>query len=131
MTMRHVREPDPSGKDTPQSDIDARLAAKVHRLRKCRGWSRSEFGRRLGVGVHVVQRWECFGAPILAHFIPKMAQLFDMPIDDLFDEGAKAKLHRPHDPAVQEMLEAAAGIPEPAFREALLLLSRAMTLPHQ
>lgn len=129
MTTQRVRRPDPSGRDCPQSDIDSRISAKVHRLRKERGWSRSEFGRRLGVGVRVVQRWECFGAPILARFLPRIAQLFDMRIEQLFDEGATAKLHCRHDPAVREMLEAAAGIPDPACREALLLLSRAMSLP--
>jgi transcriptional regulator with XRE-family HTH domain len=62
------------------------IGKNIKRLRHRIGLSQTELANKLGVTAQAVSKWErCVNSPDIA-LIPRIAELFDVSIDELFKE---------------------------------------------
>ena len=71
-------------------NVNAILAENILKYRKRRGLTQEALAKEFGVTFQAVSKWETArSAPDIA-FLPKMAELFECSIDELFSREGKA-----------------------------------------
>lgn len=63
------------------------LGEKIRRLRRDRGWTQAEFAAQVGVHERHVLRWEKDRHQPTGRTLEKIAQVFGVPVGDLFDRN--------------------------------------------
>ena len=66
------------------------LGSRINILRKRKGITQDELGKNLGVTAQAVSNWECGGTPD-AELLPRLADYFDVTIDNLFGRSDEVK----------------------------------------
>lgn len=66
---------------------------KIKIFRKQKGWSQRELANMIGAGQSRIAMWESDKSKPRVDMLPKLAELFDCTIDDLYDKEAENDKH--------------------------------------
>lgn len=73
------------------------MGKNIAGLRKAKGWTQAELGRKLGVSNQAVSKWESEMSLPDVLLLPKIAHVFDVTIDRLFEGvGVDGEEDMPH-----------------------------------
>lgn len=64
-----------------------RMPMTIKQLREKKGYSQQEFANRIGVSQQAVAKWEQIKAYPRSNLLPKISQLLDCDISDLYEQG--------------------------------------------
>ena len=68
------------------------IGENIARLRKEKGWTQVELGEKLGVSNQAVSKWESEMTFPDVMLLPRIAELFEVSIDDLYNEAYQTDL---------------------------------------
>lgn len=77
-------------KSKEKNETNETLGMRISRLRKAKGYTQEEFSQLLGVTAQAVSKWENDNSCPDIMLLPKIAQLFDVSVDELLS-GAEGK----------------------------------------
>lgn len=88
------------------------LGKKIRQLRCKAGLTQEQLAEKLGIGAQAVSKWETAAAMPDITTLPRLAEIFGVTIDDLFDLTTEQRLNR-----IENRLDAEKGLPQDVFRE--------------
>ncbi len=69
------------------------VGSNIKRLRKERGWSQTELGNRIGVGLKTIARYETAVSAPSFHSLDSLAEAFGVSLSTLFEEHDKDEVN--------------------------------------
>lgn len=88
-----------------------RLGDRLARLRRTKGWTQKELGRKLGVKAAEVSKIEGGVRKLRADFMPRLSEVLGVSSDYLLTGRSFGE--RPRDDRLRERIEALEALPEP------------------
>ncbi|MBR4192942.1 MAG: helix-turn-helix domain-containing protein [Oscillospiraceae bacterium] len=88
------------------------LGKKIRQLRFKAGLTQENLAEQLGLGPQAVSKWETGAALPDITLLPKLAEIFGVSIDELFDLSAEQRLNR-----IENSLDNEKTLPQELFRE--------------
>ncbi len=88
------------------------LGRKIRQLRGQAKLTQEQLAGKIGIGAQAVSKWENGAAMPDIMLLPKLAEIFGVSIDDLFDLTAEQRLNR-----IENRLDIEKELPQDAFRE--------------
>ena len=79
-------------------NVNAVLGANILRYRKQKGLTQEELAEAMGVSCQAVSKWETAKSAPDISFLPRMAELFECYIDELFSREVVTEKHYDHCP---------------------------------
>lgn len=128
------RRPDAKSVENKRApaDADRRLGAKIRRLRRTAGMTLKDLAATVGVSCVQLQRYEVGTSRVAASRLLAISEALDVRADILLGQPPTVLADWPadgHDDDVIALVRLFRDIPEPAHRQAIMTIIRAVVVP--